>query len=117
MEFHSKENAYSGEISNLYDRRKTGSYAVFKAISRLLLRSATLYLYSTFLPSQPPSEEKINGILLGFRIRYRELLYDRLRSYSLHNINSLTTWGELTGEELLVFYSLHCWFHAHYTYS
>lgn len=49
-------------------------------------------------PSQPPSEEKINGILLGFRIRYRELLYDRLRSYSAHNINSASTWAELNGE-------------------
>uniref|UniRef100_A0A671WZC6 Sidekick cell adhesion molecule 2 n=1 Tax=Sparus aurata TaxID=8175 RepID=A0A671WZC6_SPAAU len=51
-----------------------------------------------FPPSQPPSEEKINGILLGFRIRYRELLYDRLRSYSAHNINSASTWAELNGE-------------------
>uniref|UniRef100_A0A674DQG1 Sidekick cell adhesion molecule 2 n=1 Tax=Salmo trutta TaxID=8032 RepID=A0A674DQG1_SALTR len=34
------------------------------------------------LSSQHPSEEKINGILLGFRIRYRELMYDRLRSFS-----------------------------------
>uniref|UniRef100_A0A3Q3X8V9 Uncharacterized protein n=1 Tax=Mola mola TaxID=94237 RepID=A0A3Q3X8V9_MOLML len=45
---------------------------------------------------QPPSEEKINGILLGFRIRYRELLYDRLRSYSVHTIGSVSTWAELT---------------------
>jgi hypothetical protein len=43
-------------------------------------------------------EEKINGILLGFRIRFRELLYDRLRSYSLRTITSpSTTWTELTG--------------------
>lgn len=48
--------------------------------------------------SQPPSEEKINGILLGYRIRYRELLYDRLRSYSVHTISSVSTWAELTGE-------------------
>ena len=47
---------------------------------------------------QPPVEEKINGILLGFRIRFRELLYDRLRSYSLRTITSpSTTWTELTG--------------------
>lgn len=47
---------------------------------------------------QHPSEEKINGILLGFRIRYRELVYDRLRSFSHHPINSMSTWGELAGE-------------------
>uniref|UniRef100_A0A8C9WZ90 Sidekick cell adhesion molecule 2 n=1 Tax=Sander lucioperca TaxID=283035 RepID=A0A8C9WZ90_SANLU len=62
----------------------------------VLQRSATLNLNSPSFPLQPPAEEKINGILLGFRIRYRELLYDRLRSYSLHNINSVSTWGELT---------------------
>ncbi|KAI2658294.1 Protein sidekick-2 [Labeo rohita] len=46
---------------------------------------------------QPPPEEKINGILLGFRIRYRELLYDRLRSFSAHAISSpSTSWAELT---------------------
>uniref|UniRef100_A0A8C1ZGR0 Sidekick cell adhesion molecule 2b n=1 Tax=Cyprinus carpio TaxID=7962 RepID=A0A8C1ZGR0_CYPCA len=45
----------------------------------------------------PPPEEKINGILLGFRIRYRELLYDRLRSFSTHAISSpSTSWAELT---------------------
>uniref|UniRef100_A0A8C5N9E1 Sidekick cell adhesion molecule 2b n=1 Tax=Gouania willdenowi TaxID=441366 RepID=A0A8C5N9E1_GOUWI len=44
------------------------------------------------VPSQPPSEEKINGIPLGFRIRYRELLYDRLRSY----VSSASSWAELT---------------------
>ncbi|KAM7381296.1 hypothetical protein PAMA_012239 [Pampus argenteus] len=51
---------------------------------------------SVLIRWQPPSEEKINGILLGFRIRYRELLYDRLRSYSVHTINSVSTWAELT---------------------
>ncbi|XP_052426981.1 protein sidekick-2 isoform X3 [Carassius gibelio] len=46
---------------------------------------------------QPPPEEKINGILLGFRIRYRELLYDRLRSFSAHAISSpSSSWAELT---------------------
>ncbi|XP_070707676.1 protein sidekick-2 [Pempheris klunzingeri] len=50
---------------------------------------------SVLIRWQPPSEEKINGILLGFRIRYRELLYDRLRSYSVHTINSASTWAEL----------------------
>lgn len=49
--------------------------------------------------SQPPSEERINGILLGFRVRYRELLYDRLRSFTVRTVNSpSTTWAELTCE-------------------
>ncbi|AWP17995.1 putative protein sidekick-2-like [Scophthalmus maximus] len=51
---------------------------------------------SVLIRWQPPAEEKINGILLGFRIRYRELLYDRLRSYSAHALNSMSTWAELT---------------------
>ncbi|KAM8887576.1 protein sidekick-2 [Synchiropus picturatus] len=51
---------------------------------------------SVLIRWQPPSEDKLNGILLGFRIRYRELLYDRLRSYSLHSINSMSAWAELT---------------------
>ncbi|XP_040032310.2 protein sidekick-2 isoform X2 [Gasterosteus aculeatus] len=50
---------------------------------------------SVLIRWQHPSEEKINGILLGFRIRYRELVYDRLRSFSHHPINSMSTWGEL----------------------
>uniref|UniRef100_A0A7N8X091 Sidekick cell adhesion molecule 2b n=1 Tax=Mastacembelus armatus TaxID=205130 RepID=A0A7N8X091_9TELE len=50
---------------------------------------------SVLIRWQPPPEEKINGILLGFRIRYRELLYDRLRGYSVHTINSVSTWAEL----------------------
>ncbi|CAG06587.1 unnamed protein product, partial [Tetraodon nigroviridis] len=45
---------------------------------------------------KPPSEEKINGILLGFRIRYRELLYDRLRGYSAHAISSISAWADLS---------------------
>ncbi|XP_058262226.1 protein sidekick-2 isoform X1 [Hemibagrus wyckioides] len=40
-----------------------------------------------------PSEEKINGILLGFRVRYRELVYERLRSF---NIQKHSSWTELT---------------------
>ncbi|XP_059387315.1 protein sidekick-2-like isoform X2 [Carassius carassius] len=46
---------------------------------------------------QPPPEQKINGIPLGFRIRYRELLYDQLRSFSANAISSpSTSWAELT---------------------
>ncbi|XP_074519017.1 protein sidekick-2 isoform X3 [Halichoeres trimaculatus] len=51
---------------------------------------------SVLIRWRPPSEEKINGILLGFRIRYRELLYDHLRSFSVHAANSASTWAELT---------------------
>ncbi|KAM6951679.1 protein sidekick-2 [Aplochiton taeniatus] len=52
---------------------------------------------SVLIRWQPPSEERINGILLGFRIRYRELLYDRLRSFSVRPVNSpSTSWTELT---------------------
>ena len=52
------------------------------------------------LPSlQPPSEDKINGILLGFRIRYRELLYEGLRGFTLRGINNPgAKWAELTCE-------------------
>ncbi|XP_064323092.1 protein sidekick-2 isoform X2 [Phalacrocorax carbo] len=46
---------------------------------------------------QPPAEDKINGILLGFRLRYRELVYDSLRGFTLRGIgNPGTTWAELT---------------------
>uniref|UniRef100_A0A8C7ZCM2 Sidekick cell adhesion molecule 2b n=1 Tax=Oryzias sinensis TaxID=183150 RepID=A0A8C7ZCM2_9TELE len=50
---------------------------------------------SVLIRWKPPSEEKINGILLGFRIHYRELLYDRLRNY-IHTVNSAFTWADLT---------------------
>ncbi|TRY60854.1 hypothetical protein DNTS_028282 [Danionella cerebrum] len=52
---------------------------------------------SVLISWQPPSEEKINGILLGFRIRYRELLYERLRSFSAHTVGGASGgWAELT---------------------
>lgn len=48
---------------------------------------------------QTPSEEQINGILLGFRIRYRELHYDRLRTFTVRTVNNpMASWAELTGE-------------------
>uniref|UniRef100_A0A8C6SZT0 Sidekick cell adhesion molecule 2b n=1 Tax=Neogobius melanostomus TaxID=47308 RepID=A0A8C6SZT0_9GOBI len=50
---------------------------------------------SVLIRWQRPSEEKINGILLGFRIRYRELLYDRLRGYSIRSIATSLSWAEL----------------------
>lgn len=53
----------------------------------------------TVLPTQPPAEDKINGILLGFRLRYRELVYDSLRGFTLRGIgNPGATWAELTRE-------------------
>ncbi|XP_058845794.1 protein sidekick-2-like isoform X4 [Acipenser ruthenus] len=52
---------------------------------------------SVLIRWQPPSEEHVNGILLGFQIRYRELLYDGLRSFTVRTVNSPTaTWAELT---------------------
>ncbi|XP_043941066.1 protein sidekick-2 [Protopterus annectens] len=46
---------------------------------------------------QAPTEEKINGILLGFRIRYRELVYDNLRTFTVRNVNDpAARWTELT---------------------
>ncbi|NXA48598.1 SDK2 protein, partial [Nothocercus julius] len=52
---------------------------------------------SVLIRWQPPAEDKINGILLGFRLRYRELLYDGLRGFTLRGIgNPGATWAELT---------------------
>uniref|UniRef100_A0A671RAK0 Protein sidekick-2-like n=1 Tax=Sinocyclocheilus anshuiensis TaxID=1608454 RepID=A0A671RAK0_9TELE len=46
---------------------------------------------------KPPPDEEINGILLGFRVRYRELRYDRLRSFTVRTVNSPSAnWAELT---------------------
>ncbi|KAF1648541.1 Protein sidekick-2, partial [Aptenodytes patagonicus] len=52
---------------------------------------------SVLIRWQPPAEDKINGILLGFRLRYRELVYDSLRGFTLRSIGSPSaTWAELT---------------------
>ncbi|NXF47298.1 SDK2 protein, partial [Oceanites oceanicus] len=52
---------------------------------------------SVLIRWQPPAEDKINGILLGFRLRYRELVYDSLRGFTLRGIgNPAATWAELT---------------------
>uniref|UniRef100_A0A8C4HXZ3 Sidekick cell adhesion molecule 2a n=1 Tax=Dicentrarchus labrax TaxID=13489 RepID=A0A8C4HXZ3_DICLA len=46
---------------------------------------------------QPPAEDHINGVLLGFRVRYRELHYDRLRSFTVRTVNSASAnWADLT---------------------
>ena len=55
--------------------------------------------HSAPLSLQPPAEDKINGILLGFRIRDRELLYEGLRGFTLRGINNPgAKWAELTCE-------------------
>ncbi|XP_061311204.1 protein sidekick-2 [Pezoporus flaviventris] len=52
---------------------------------------------SVLIRWQPPAEDKINGILLGFRLRYRELVPDSLRGGSLRGIGSPgATWAQLT---------------------
>ncbi|NWW94823.1 SDK2 protein, partial [Rhynochetos jubatus] len=52
---------------------------------------------SVLIRWQPPAEDKINGILLGFRLRYRELVYDSLRGFALRGIgNPGAMWAELT---------------------
>ena len=44
-------------------------------------------------------------MLLGFRVRYRELLYDRLRSFTVRTVNSPSAnWAELTGEFSFITY-------------
>ncbi|XP_033923716.1 protein sidekick-2 [Melopsittacus undulatus] len=47
---------------------------------------------SVLIRWQPPAEDKINGILLGFRLRYRELVPDSLRGIGSPG----TTWAQLT---------------------
>ncbi|XP_035253841.1 protein sidekick-2-like isoform X1 [Anguilla anguilla] len=46
---------------------------------------------------QPPPEERINGVLLGYRVRYRELHYDRPHGFTIQTISSPSvSWAELT---------------------
>ncbi|KAK7939768.1 hypothetical protein WMY93_003094 [Mugilogobius chulae] len=40
---------------------------------------------------KPPTEDHINGVLLGFRVRYRELHYDRLRTFTVRTVNTPPT--------------------------
>ncbi|XP_033945055.1 protein sidekick-2 isoform X8 [Pseudochaenichthys georgianus] len=45
---------------------------------------------------QPPTEDHINGVLLGFRVRFRELHYDRIRSFTVRTVNSPSAkWADL----------------------
>ncbi|KAJ0001330.1 hypothetical protein NQD34_006350 [Periophthalmus magnuspinnatus] len=44
---------------------------------------------------KPPTEDHINGVLLGFRVRYRELHYDRLRTFSVRTVNNPANWADL----------------------
>ncbi|NXK65427.1 SDK2 protein, partial [Sylvietta virens] len=52
---------------------------------------------SVLIRWQPPAEDKINGILLGFRLRYRELVYDSLRGFALRGRPG-ASWAELARE-------------------
>uniref|UniRef100_A0A3Q2XUG2 Sidekick cell adhesion molecule 2 n=1 Tax=Hippocampus comes TaxID=109280 RepID=A0A3Q2XUG2_HIPCM len=65
-------------------------------------RWPSIFLSSFYSPGQsPPSEDHINGVLLGFRVRYRELSYDRLRSFTVRAANNPPpSWADLTGEPL-----------------
>nr|XP_020466112.1 protein sidekick-2-like isoform X2 [Monopterus albus] len=46
---------------------------------------------------QSPSEDHINGVLLGFRVRYRELHYDQQRSFTVRTVNGPSAnWADLT---------------------
>ncbi|KAM9371192.1 protein sidekick-2 [Phaethornis superciliosus] len=47
---------------------------------------------SVLIRWQPPAEDKINGILLGFRLRYRQLPYEGLRGVA----HPGATWAQLT---------------------
>uniref|UniRef100_A0A8D0HE11 Sidekick cell adhesion molecule 2 n=1 Tax=Sphenodon punctatus TaxID=8508 RepID=A0A8D0HE11_SPHPU len=52
---------------------------------------------SVLIRWQAPTEDKINGILLGFRIRYRELAYEGLRGFTVRSVsNPGARWTELT---------------------
>ncbi|XP_053850760.1 protein sidekick-2 [Vidua macroura] len=52
---------------------------------------------SVLIRWQPPAEDKINGILLGFRLRYRELVHDSLRGFALRGLGHPgASWAELT---------------------
>ncbi|NWT91403.1 SDK2 protein, partial [Urocynchramus pylzowi] len=52
---------------------------------------------SVLIRWQPPAEDKINGILLGFRLRYRELAHDSLRGFALRGLGHPgASWAELT---------------------
>ncbi|NXV03760.1 SDK2 protein, partial [Cettia cetti] len=50
---------------------------------------------SVLIRWQPPAEDTINGILLGFRLRYRELPHDGLRGFALRG-HPGAGWAELT---------------------
>ncbi|NXQ13525.1 SDK2 protein, partial [Peucedramus taeniatus] len=52
---------------------------------------------SVLIRWQPPAEDKINGILLGFRLRYRELVHDSLRGFAPRSLGHPgASWAKLT---------------------
>uniref|UniRef100_A0A4W5NYF9 Sidekick cell adhesion molecule 2 n=1 Tax=Hucho hucho TaxID=62062 RepID=A0A4W5NYF9_9TELE len=76
-----------------------------KDIMEMRLTDSANSLYQIFFKSCKYFEsllKSINGVLLGFRVRYRELQYDRLRSFTIRTINSpASNWAELTGEQFV----------------
>uniref|UniRef100_A0A6I8SSN7 Sidekick cell adhesion molecule 2 n=1 Tax=Xenopus tropicalis TaxID=8364 RepID=A0A6I8SSN7_XENTR len=57
---------------------------------------------SVLIRWQAPAEDRINGILLGFCIRFRELAYDGLRSFTMQSINNPgAKWAELTASYMM----------------
>ncbi|OCT58236.1 hypothetical protein XELAEV_18002425mg [Xenopus laevis] len=57
---------------------------------------------SVLIRWKAPAEDRINGILLGFCIRFRELAYDGLRSFTVKSINNPSSkWAELTASYMM----------------
>lgn len=46
---------------------------------------------------QPPKEESVNGVLVGYRLYYRELQYDSMPQEAKKTINSTSARADLTG--------------------
>ncbi|XP_036422629.1 protein sidekick-1 isoform X2 [Colossoma macropomum] len=53
---------------------------------------------SVLVQWQPPKEESVNGVLVGYRLYYRELQYDSTPQESKKAINSSSARGDLTAK-------------------
>ncbi|KAL7830593.1 hypothetical protein SRHO_G00317200 [Serrasalmus rhombeus] len=53
---------------------------------------------SVLVQWQPPKEESVNGVLVGYRLYYRELQYDSAPQESKKAINSSSVRGDLTAK-------------------
>ncbi|KAG8564833.1 hypothetical protein GDO81_012588 [Engystomops pustulosus] len=85
------DSEYSGESESLTTLQAAPDDA--PAILSVTPQTTT----SVLIHWQAPAEDKINGVLLGYRVRYRELVYDGMRSFTLRNINDPNSkWAELT---------------------